>query len=578
MTKKTEKTKKRELDVVAAVQETTAQAASLAGISGQELLSDPRLNPATRPHADRLLIEQQVKALDGDHALRLRRHRVVEARADEAERTLQAIALARRASNPARSVWELHRGRRVWSRLSLAASVVLAAGSAMGVEAAAHALSAPTGTGYISEVGLTGLATAAIAYRAHLAEHQGELKPKSWQQRALRTLMTVPLLISVIANLTQLNALGAACSVGAAAFALLGAVVADRSAAAMQARANEVGEARERELHVVAMGHDLFGDAPGELATAETIVAEPGAPEQPELPAGEPGEVSEAATEHPAVERPVTVWPIPVGERRTLPIVSRETPITVEQDGTDDADGGTDDGAAAGSGDVDPDVEPVADERLEYTGPVVGEQEPAESAPWYREPPEVRDAVARALGDDLVRGAERYLTVYAEGPGALRELPPAPERQDAPGSERPGERADEQSGELPDGERPDEHPDERADERPDERAGERSADDSPERRVSGRDTSRGKRPGKSGRKSGGKSGGRSQVSGDVAERLKTVRRLLDERPDISGAQIQAETGIPESTARRLAAQVRRERAAGERPNGERSEGERGGER
>ncbi|MEU8347853.1 hypothetical protein AB0C74_39665 [Spirillospora sp. NPDC048832] len=246
-----------EVDTVAAVQEQTQQAAALAGISGQELLSDPRLNPATRGHADRLRIAQQVKALDAEHARLLRRDRVSDARASEAERTLEAIALARRASSPARSVMALHNGRRLWSRLAVTASVVLAAGSAMGVEAAAQHLTAPTGTGYIAEIGLTGLSTAAITYRAHLAEHRGELDKGSWQARTLWALMIVPMLVSVAANLATLNALGAMCSIGAAAFAALGAVVADRSAAAMQARAAEVDDADEAELRAVAMGEDL---------------------------------------------------------------------------------------------------------------------------------------------------------------------------------------------------------------------------------------------------------------------------------------------------------------------------------
>lgn len=253
--------------VVAEVEARTAEAAALAGIAGQHRLADPRLNPATRPHADRLRDVQQVRALDAEHSRLLRRHRVADARAEDAERTLEAIALARRASSPARSVLALHNGRRTWSRLSLAASVVLAVGSAMGVEAAAEALTAPAGTGYVAELGLTGLATAAITYRAHLAEHRGRLEPGSWQKRTLWVLMTVPLLVSVAANGFMVNLLGAACSIGAAAFAALGAVVADRSAAAMQDRAAEVDEADEDGLRAVAMGDDLFApvaELPGE--------------------------------------------------------------------------------------------------------------------------------------------------------------------------------------------------------------------------------------------------------------------------------------------------------------------------
>ncbi|QXJ27080.1 hypothetical protein AGRA3207_007878 (plasmid) [Actinomadura graeca] len=244
------------VDVVASVREQAEQAAALAGISGQDRLADPRLNPATRAHADELRTAQQITALEAEHGRALRRDRVLDARAAEAEATLEAIALARRASSSARSVKALADGRRRWSRLALGASVVLAAGSAMGVEAAAHVLEAPRGTGYVAELGLTGLSTAAIAYRAHLAEHRGTLARGSWQLRALWALMTVPLLASVIANVSMLNALGAACSIGAGAFALLGAVVADRSAAAMQARAAEVDAADEAGLRAVAMGQE----------------------------------------------------------------------------------------------------------------------------------------------------------------------------------------------------------------------------------------------------------------------------------------------------------------------------------
>ncbi len=243
--------------VVDAVREQTEQAAALAAIDGQARLADPRLNPATRGHADALRGEQLTRALDAEHSRLLRRHRVADRRAAEAEETLQAIALARQAASPARSVRALHKGQRAYSRIALTASVVLAAGSAMGVEAAAQHLAAPTGTGYVAEVGLTGLATAAIMYRAHLAEHRG-LLGNGWQRRTLWALMTVPLLVSIAANLATVNALGAACALGAAAFSVLACVVADRSAAAMQARVAEVSQEDEQTLHAVAMGEDLF--------------------------------------------------------------------------------------------------------------------------------------------------------------------------------------------------------------------------------------------------------------------------------------------------------------------------------
>ncbi|MEV3927038.1 winged helix-turn-helix domain-containing protein [Actinomadura coerulea] len=261
--------------VVEGVRAQTEQAAALAGIAGQELLSDARLNPATRGHADRLRDGRQVKALDAEDARELRALRVAEARAAEAERTLQAVALAKRASDPARSVLALHTGRKVFARLSTVASVVLAAGSAMGVEeVATKVFNAPAGSGYIAEVGLTGLSTVAITYRAHLAEHHGKLKPGSWQSRSLWALMTVPLLVSVSANLAKTNAIGAACAIGAAAFALLACVIADRSSAAMQDNAAKVSDDAADKLRRVAMGEDVVA-LDTDVANARVLEASP---------------------------------------------------------------------------------------------------------------------------------------------------------------------------------------------------------------------------------------------------------------------------------------------------------------
>ncbi|MFI0453720.1 winged helix-turn-helix domain-containing protein [Actinomadura sp. 6N118] len=258
----TRKAKNPQQDVVADVQSQSGQAEALAQIAGQHRLSDPRTNPATRRHADKLRDEQQRRALDAEHARMLRRHRVTDQRAADAERALEAVQAAREAASPARSVLALHTGSRWYGRLSLAASLVLAAGSAMGVEDTAQALNAPVGSGWIAEVGLTGLATAAISYRAHLARHRGPLESGSWQSKTLWALMTVPLLVSVACNLGTLNLIGAACAIGATAFALLSCVVADRSAAAMQARAAEVTDTDAADLHATAMGDDLFTPVP----------------------------------------------------------------------------------------------------------------------------------------------------------------------------------------------------------------------------------------------------------------------------------------------------------------------------
>ncbi|RFU41549.1 hypothetical protein DZF91_11270 [Actinomadura logoneensis] len=273
------------LDVVEAVAQQSRQAAELAGIAGQERLIDPRLNPATRPHADRLRDEQQHRDLDAAAARSARRHRVADARAAEAERTLEALALARRTSSPARSVLALHSGRRVYGRLALGASAVLAAGSAMGLEAAASAMDAPTGTGYIAELGLTVLSTVAISVRAMLAEHRVEVKHGTWQAWTLWVLMTVPLLASIATNLAMTNSVGAACSIGAAAFGLLGIVVADRASAGMQARAAEVDAADEAQLRAVALAEDLpvVGGQAAEAPAIDAATA-PRRPDERERP------------------------------------------------------------------------------------------------------------------------------------------------------------------------------------------------------------------------------------------------------------------------------------------------------
>lgn len=141
---------------------------------------------------------------------------------------------------------------------------------------------------------------------------------------------------------------------------------------------------------------------------------------------------------------------------------------------------------------------------------------------------DVVDTVVAIEVPEGLAAIERWMSAQA-GAGSLRELPPARERDGEQPVSGPGERTGE-----------------RSDERPMSDAGERSG----ERSAKGRSRRRSKKP----RKVSG------PVSGEHAERLETVRRLLRERPGMSGAQIQAETGIPESTARRLAAQVRNERS------------------
>lgn len=248
--------RKRRPDVVASVEQQTTQAAALAHIAGQGRLADPRTNPAVRAHADRLRDEQHRQALDAEHSRLLRRHRVADRRADHAERTLEAIRAARETTSAARSVMALHRGRARFLGVALAASLALSAGSAIGVAYLAHKLGAPSTIGYLAEIGLTGLTTTVILYRSHLAQHGGTVE--GWQSRVLWALMLAPLAASITANLLGVGPVGVFCSIGAAAFSLLSYVIADRSAAALRARADQVTGDEEAALQRAAMGDDLF--------------------------------------------------------------------------------------------------------------------------------------------------------------------------------------------------------------------------------------------------------------------------------------------------------------------------------
>ncbi|WP_170177601.1 winged helix-turn-helix domain-containing protein [Thermomonospora umbrina] len=247
-----------------AVQQQTAQAAELASIAGQNRLADPRTNPAVRAHADGLRDEQHRRTLDAEHARSVRRHRVADRRASHAEKALEALQAARETSSPARSVLALHTGRSRFLAASLAASLALSAGSASGVARLAEKLAAPALAGWVAEVGMTGLTTAVVLYRSHLAQHGG--KVVGWQNKVLWVLMLGPLLASVVANAFGAGLVGIACSVGAAAFSLLSYVIADASATAMRDQAVKVTGADEAGLRAVAMGHEEPAAEASELA------------------------------------------------------------------------------------------------------------------------------------------------------------------------------------------------------------------------------------------------------------------------------------------------------------------------
>lgn len=249
--------RKQTPDVVSSVQDQTTQAEDIARIAGQDRLSDPRTNPAVRPHADRLRDVQHRMALDAEHGRTRRRHRVEDRRASHAEKSLEALQEAREASSSARSVLALHASRVRYMRLSLATSVVLAFGSARGLEhLAGEYKNIPKGSGYIAEIGLTGLATVVILAKSDLAQHGG--KVKAWQDVSLWALMVTPLAASMVANVYGGNVIGAICAAGAAAFAFFSFIVATVFAVSARSQAEKVTGEDESSLRGIAIGDDLF--------------------------------------------------------------------------------------------------------------------------------------------------------------------------------------------------------------------------------------------------------------------------------------------------------------------------------
>lgn len=244
-------------DVVAEVETQTRQAADLAAIKGQARLTDPHGNPAVRRYADELRDAEHRKVLAAEYSRAVRRHRVTDRRAAEAEKALELIQAARKATDPARHVMALHSNRRRFMAASLAASLSLSVGSATGMAKLAAMHGAVPLAGWIAEVGLTGLATAAIIYRSHIAAHGGRFAAKSWQNIALWALTILPLLVSVVANAMSNGLVGVFCAVGAAAFSLLTAVISDTSSQTLHAQAERVSDVDIAELHITAMGEDL---------------------------------------------------------------------------------------------------------------------------------------------------------------------------------------------------------------------------------------------------------------------------------------------------------------------------------
>lgn len=232
------------------------EAAQLAKIPGQNRLTDPRTNPAVRAYADELLNDRQRQQLGAEHSRIARRYRVQDRRASRAEQALAALQDARDAGSAAKAVLALHAGRNRFMGAALAASLTLSAGSAMGVENLAVEHNAHPGSGYIAEIGLTGLTTAVILYRSHIAQNGGATS--RLYGALMWVLMVAPLAASMTANAVAAGAVGVFCSVGAAAFSLLSYIIADTSAASILQQANRVSDDDESALQEIASGDDLL--------------------------------------------------------------------------------------------------------------------------------------------------------------------------------------------------------------------------------------------------------------------------------------------------------------------------------
>jgi hypothetical protein len=287
------------------VERRAAEAAKLAKIPGQTRLRDPRTNPAVRSHADHLLNVQHRLQLDAEHGRLRRRHRVEDRRAEHAEKALEALQSAREASSAAKSVLALHASRTRYMRVSLATSITLAFGSARGLEQLADRHGIPAGSGYIAEVGLTGLATIVILAKSDLTQHGG--KVKAWQSSALWTLMVAPLVASMVANVHGGNAIGAICAAGAAAFAFFSYIIADAFATSARDQAARVTGEDETDLRKIAVGDDLFSTRTNEVrepgveddAAAEPVRVEVREPAEVHEPQQVPNRTEEAANPEP---------------------------------------------------------------------------------------------------------------------------------------------------------------------------------------------------------------------------------------------------------------------------------------
>ena len=199
------------------IQRTVQAAKSLASIPGQELLEDPALNPATRERYDQLTAERLEAALQADHRRKLAEAAEQARQVEESAQVAAIIDQARRATSPARTILDMSRHQRRFGRISLAASLLLSVGSAIGLGAWVDSTGGPMPVGWVAEIGLTGLSTAVIVWRGLLARAGTRIDDRTG--RLFLALMVVPLLVSIVGSYLGTGPVGVACSLGSALFA-----------------------------------------------------------------------------------------------------------------------------------------------------------------------------------------------------------------------------------------------------------------------------------------------------------------------------------------------------------------------
>ena len=227
------------------IQRTVQAAKSLASIPGQELLEDPALNPATRERYDQLTAERLEASLQADHRRKLAEAAEQARLAEESAQVAAIIDQARRATSPARTILDMSRHQRRFGRISLAASLLLSVGSAIGLGAWVDSTGGPMPVGWVAEIGLTGLSTAVIVWRGLLARAGTQIDDRTG--RLFLALMVVPLLVSIVGSYLGTGPVGVACSLGSALFAGLTYLINTSASDAIQQSITKIGDERPSE-------------------------------------------------------------------------------------------------------------------------------------------------------------------------------------------------------------------------------------------------------------------------------------------------------------------------------------------